>query len=97
MVSALGKNIPVFESPLGLIDGAEVLPAETTRPLENVAMPEELTVPVTLPVKFPLKVVAVTLSVPIDTLFPTVMELATEIVLTPEILLKLMIAIYLII
>jgi hypothetical protein len=45
MVSALGKNIPVFESPLGLIDGAAVVPAETTMPLVNVAMPLILTLP----------------------------------------------------
>jgi hypothetical protein len=29
MVSAAGKNIPVLESPVGVIDGAEVLPAAT--------------------------------------------------------------------
>jgi hypothetical protein len=29
MVSAAGKKIPVFESPLGLIDGAAVVPEET--------------------------------------------------------------------
>jgi hypothetical protein len=45
MVSALGKNIPVFESPLGLIDGILVLPAETVKipltfklPLESAAV-----------------------------------------------------------
>jgi hypothetical protein len=73
IVSALGKKIPVLESPLGLIDGAAVDPAET------VVIPEAL-IPVTLilgfpespkevvakdavdavPVRFPLKVVAVT-------------------------------------
>jgi hypothetical protein len=42
MVSALGKKIPVFESPDGLIEGAEVDPAETTIPLENVEIPETL-------------------------------------------------------
>jgi hypothetical protein len=42
MVSALGKKIPVFESPLGLIAGAAVVPAETTIPLENVETPETL-------------------------------------------------------
>jgi hypothetical protein len=53
MVSALGKNIQVFESPLGLIDGAEVLPAETTTPLVKVEIPVEFTLP--------LKVAAVTM------------------------------------
>jgi hypothetical protein len=34
-VSAAGKNIPVFESPLGLIDGAELDPTLTfIKPLE---------------------------------------------------------------
>ena len=39
IVSALGKNTPVLESPLGLIDGAAVLPAATTIPPENVEIP----------------------------------------------------------
>jgi hypothetical protein len=34
----------VFESPLGLIEGTLVLPADTTMPLENVETPEELKV-----------------------------------------------------
>jgi hypothetical protein len=44
MVSAEGKNMPVLLSPVGLIDGAAVVPAEITIPLENVETPEELKV-----------------------------------------------------
>ncbi len=47
IVSAAGKNIPVFESPDGLIDGALVLPADTvvipdTTRLDAVALPKVL-------------------------------------------------------
>jgi hypothetical protein len=52
MVSGAGKNIPVLESPLGLIDGALVLPAATTIPVENVETPERTT-PVSLNVTVP--------------------------------------------
>jgi hypothetical protein len=45
-VSALGKKIPVLESPLGLIDGAAADPAET------VVIPEAL-IPVTVILGFP--------------------------------------------
>jgi hypothetical protein len=62
-VSALGKKIPVLESPLGLIDGAAADPAETVvipdafTPVTLIlGVPES---PVAFPVKFPLKVVAV--------------------------------------
>jgi hypothetical protein len=48
MVSGDGKNIPVFESPVGLMDGAEVLPDETV----NVETPERTT-PVSLNVTVP--------------------------------------------
>ena len=41
IVSALGKNIPVLESPDGLIDGADVVPADTTI-LVEVIIPETL-------------------------------------------------------
>jgi hypothetical protein len=51
MVSALGKKIPVLESPAGLIDGYAVLPAAT------VVIPL-LTIPVK-PEPEPLKLVAV--------------------------------------
>jgi hypothetical protein len=40
MVSAEGKKIPVFESPVGLIEGAEVLPAATVvAPLVEFKLP----------------------------------------------------------
>jgi hypothetical protein len=39
IVSGDGKNIPVLESPVGLMDGAAVVPAATTTPPEAVTMP----------------------------------------------------------
>jgi hypothetical protein len=48
MVSGDGKNIPVFESPVGLIDGKLALPEETV----NVDTPERTT-PVSLNVTVP--------------------------------------------
>jgi hypothetical protein len=48
IVSALGKNIPVLESPDGLIDGADVVPADTTI-LVEVIIPAKLAPVLTFP------------------------------------------------
>jgi hypothetical protein len=59
MVSAAGKKIPVFESPVGVIDGALVLPADTVAiPKTIFGIPDK---PVALPVTLPTKLVAVTI------------------------------------
>jgi hypothetical protein len=55
MVSALGKNIPVFESPVGVIEGAEVLPTATVvTPLFVMLVPDTEPTIVTLPVAVPI-------------------------------------------